>query len=460
MPHLTAAIDRRLVLKALAALPAAALAAGPLRAAEGSEAILLTMADLHSPYARLPGILAEVRSVMEAAGGRPAAMILNGDLFERGNVAALRSGASADWAFLRALSAELPVFVNLGNHETAIMDDMAWVAAAITGAGAQPIGSIVDRRTGRFFAPVSDRIGLGGIEVAMLGLASNNPFVYRQPARDTLTLLDPSAFADEVFADATGGADLPVLVSHAGVAADKTILPDLADGTLVLGAHDHLDFQHEAGATRYVHTGSWGGQLAVIGLTRGADRVETTVEMRAIAPGGGDPAIAEAIEAATSEHLTETDLAVIAERETALDLPASILLAAEAVREATEADIAFLGHTTFGAPLAAGALTRYDFDAFVRFDGDIRVAEVPGETLAKIMIRANQHRAASLDARTGDFVYAAEIDIDPAQTYRVATNGWTAINQTAYLGTEDLEFTPVEGAMLKAIVSEALAGEG
>lgn len=457
MPQLTAVIDRRLVLKSLAALPIATLAAGPLRAAEGAEAILLSMADLHSPYARLPAILAEVRAVLEATGGRPAAMILNGDLFERGNVAALRSGASADWAFLKALSAELPVFVNLGNHETAIMDDMAWAAAAIAGAGAQPIGNIVDRRTGRFFAPVSDRIGLGGIDLALLGLATNNPFVYRQPARDSLTLLDPAGFAGEVFADATGGADLPVLVSHAGVAADKAILPGLDQGALVLGAHDHLDFQHEAGATRYLHTGSWGGQLAVIGLTRGTDLIETTVEMRPIQPGGGDPALAETIEAVLSEHLTDADREVIGTRDAPLDLPASILLAADAVREAVEADIAFLGHTTFGAPLAAGPLTRYDFDAFVRFDGDIRIAEVPGERLAAIMTRANQHRAASLDARTGDFVHAAEIDIDPARTYRVATNGWTAINQAAYLGTEDLEFAAVEGAMLKAIVAEALA---
>ena len=460
MPSLTAAIDRRFVLRGLAAVPLAAGLSRPLRAAEGAEALLLVMADLHSPYARLPAILAEVRTALAAAQGRPAAMILNGDLFERGNVAALRSGASADWAFLKALSAELPVFVNLGNHETAIMDDMAGAVSALTGAGAQPVGNILDRRTGRFFAPVSDRIGLGGIEVAMLGLATNNPFVYRQPIRDTLTLLDPGAFADEAFADATGGADLPVLLSHAGVAADKAILPGLTDGTLMLGAHDHLDFRHQAGRTRYLHGGSWGGQLAVVGLRKAGDGVDMTVEMRPIAADGGDPELLDAIASVKAEHLADEDMAVIAERPAALDLPASILLAAEAVRSATEADVAFLGHTTFGAPLAAGPLTRYDFDAFIRFDGDIQVAEVPGETLARIMTRTNQHKATSLDARTGDFVHAAEIEIDPASTYRIATNGWTAMNQQSYLGTDDLVFAPVDGARLKAIVAEALAAEG
>src|SRR6056297_1994157 len=42
----------------------------------------------------------------------------------------------------------------------------------------------------------------------------------------------------------------------------------------------------------------------------------------------------------------------------------------------------------------------------------------------------------------------------PAATYRVAVNGWTAMNQGAYLGTDDLAFQPVDGLMLKAAVAE------
>lgn len=458
MPRLTAALDRRLVLRGLAALPLAAALPRPLRAAE-SAAILLAIADLHSPYARLPALLQTIRSVREQAGGRPMAMLINGDVFERGNVVATRSGAAADWAFLRAVAAEMPLVINLGNHETAILDDMGAFVARATAIGAQPIGNLVDRRTGRFFAPVSARLGLGGLDIAMLGIGTDNPFVYRPPARATLTLLDPAAFAADAFAEATGGAALPVLASHAGVAADRRILPGLPAGSVAIGAHDHLNLHHDASGVRYLHAGAWGGQLAVMHLARAGEGegVAVETEMRAIAPGGGDEALAAEIEALKAEHLTDADRAVIAERDRALDLPASIVLAAEAVRAATGADIAVLGHTTFGAPLAAGPLTKYDFDAFIRFDGDIRVADIPGGTLARIMTRANQHRAASLDARTGDFVHAAEIDIDPAATYRVATNGWTAMNQQTYLGTEGIDFRPVEGAELKAIVADALA---
>lgn len=457
MTRLNAAIDRRLVLKGMAALPVATALPRPALASDG-DAILLSIADMHSPYARLPALLTEIRAIRAEAGGRPVAMIINGDIFERGNVVATRGGAVADWAFLQAVAAEIPLVINLGNHETAILDDMSLFTARATGVGAEVIGNLVDRRTGRFFAPVSTRLGLGGMDLALLGVGTDNPFVYRQPARDTLTLLNPVSFTADAFAEATGGAALPVLVTHAGVAADKAILPSLPEGTLALGAHDHLDFQHAGAGVTYLHSGSWAGQLAVMNLTNTGEGVSVSTELRAIAPEGGDADLAALIEEQKAEHLTDEDLVVIDERSEALDLPASILLAAEAVRSATEADIAFLGHTTFGAPLAAGPLTKYDFDAFIRFDGDIRVVEVPGERLASIMTRANQHLAASLDARTGDFVHAAELDIDPSASYRVATNGWTAINQAAYLGTDDLEFQEVEGAMLKAIVADALAG--
>ncbi|MFN6979374.1 MAG: 5'-nucleotidase C-terminal domain-containing protein, partial [Gemmobacter sp.] len=424
MTRLTAAIDRRLVLRGLAALPLAAALPRALRAAAGAEAMLIALADLHSPYARLPGVLSAIDAARAAAPGVPAAVVINGDVFERGNAVALRSGGAPDWAFLAALAARGPVVWNLGNHETALVDDMAVTVARAQGLGIAVIGNIIDRRTGQFFAPVSARVGLGGMRAGFLGLAATNPFVYRAPVRDTLGLIDPVAFARDAFPAVAAAVDVPVLVSHAGVSPDKAILPGLKAGALALGAHDHLSFDHvtEAGVP-YHHGGSWGGAITVIGLAHGAaPRVSTL----AVAPGGGDEGIAESVAKAMAEHLTDEERAVIGVRDTALDLPASILLAAEAVRAAVEADIAFLGHTTFGAPLAAGPLTRYDFDAFIRFDGDIRVAAVPGDVLAQIMTRANQHRAASLDARTGDFVHAAEIAIDPSKTYRVATNGWTA----------------------------------
>lgn len=455
--RITAALSRRMVLTGIAAAPVAAALPRPLRAQDhgGAEVLAISVADLHSPYARLPQMLAEIDRIAGETG-MPLLFLVNGDVFERGNAVALRSGGAADLAFLEALAARGPVILNLGNHETALVDDMATTVARAEGMGVEVIGNLVDSRRGRFFAPVSARVNLGGMRLGALGIAATNPFVYRPPVRETLQFLDPAAFAADAFPSVSGPNDAAILMSHAGVMADRAILPGLPEGTVMVGAHDHLSFVHDEAAAPYVHGGSWGAALTLIGLAPGRRATITTAPVSPDMP--ADPALAGQIATLMDEHLTNDERAVIGETDVVRDLPASILFATEAVRAAAEADIAMLGHTTFGQPIPAGPVTRYDFDAYIRFDGDIRVAEVTGEELSRIMDRANQHLAASLDQRTGDFVHAARIDIDPSATYRLAVNGWTAMNQGAYLGTDDLEFVPVEGLQLKAVVAEALAG--
>lgn len=446
-------LDRRLVLKGgVAAL--ATLASAPFANAQtASDAVLFTISDLHAPYARLPALLDTIRT-LKAQAGVPAAMLLNGDIFERGNVVCERSGGAADWAFLSALAAEMPVIVNLGNHETAILDDVTSFVAKADQAGIRVISNLMDRRTGRFFAPIADQLGLGGMKISLSGLAATNPFVYREPVRSTLSFLDTAQFVADTFEGTAANADLNVIMSHAGVTADKTFIDTLPSGTVLQGAHDHLNLNMDVNGTRYFHGGSWGAQLGLLSLTKGSDGVATTYQTHAIAPKGGDAALEALITEQKAEHLTAEDSEVIANIPEAMDLHASILVATEALRGATDADLALIGHTTFGAPLASGPMTRYDFNAFVRFGGGVKVAQVSGETLAKMLSRANQFAATTLEGRTGDYVHVAEVDIDTSKTYRLAVNAWTAINQEPYLGTTDLVFEDVEGLELKAIIVE------
>lgn len=448
-------VSRRLVLQGLAASAVAAALPAAARAQTGGDAVLFTIADLHAPYARLPALLARLRT-LRAEAGRPAALLVNGDVFERGNTVCLKSNGAADWAFLEAVAAEMPVVLNLGNHETAVLDDMASFVARADRTGVQVISNLVDNRTGRFFAPFDARLGLGGLDVSVLGLAATNPFVYRKPVRDTLTFLDTARFVADALPGSSAGADVSLVMSHAGVSPDKTFLSTLPAGTILHGAHDHLDFDRTVEGRTYFHGASWGRRIGIVELTKGA---AATYRSEEVAPSGGDEALAALIEAMKAEHLTDADRAVVAELPRAFDLHASILLATEALRKATEADVAMLGHTTFGAPLAAGPLTRYDFDAYVRFGGGVSVASISGAQLTAMLARANQFMADSLDGMTGDYVHVAEIDVDPAKTYRLAVNDWTAQNQQAYLGTADLAFEKVEGLELKALIAEHL-GKG
>lgn len=449
-------IDRRMLLRGAASATAALTVPSVAKAQTvQGDALLFTISDLHAPYSRLPALLDTIKT-RQAETGLPSALLLNGDVFERGNVVCLRSGGAADWAFLSAVAAEMPVYINLGNHETAILDDMATFLARADQAGVRVISNLVDRRTGRFLAPVADRFGLGGIEISLLGLAATNPFVYRQPVRDTLTFLDTTQFVADAFADTSAGAAAKIIMSHAGVAADRAFLGSLPAGSLVQGAHDHLSFDTVANGVTYVHGSSWGTALGMVTLTRGSDGVGMTYQKEPIAPGGGDAALAELIAAQKAEHLTEADREVLTTLPDARDMHQSILLATEAVRQATNADLAMIGHTTFGAPLAAGPLTRYDFDAYIRFGGGLQVATVPGSRLADILQRTNQFAADTLEQRTGDYLHVAEIDIDPSRSYRLAVNGWTAMNQQSYMGTDDLEFAEIEGLELKGVVADFL----
>ena len=457
MRALSTVVSRRLVLASMGAVPAGlALSRVAFAQTEAAAVHLVSLADLHSSYRQLPRILTAVRDIKAASPETPLAIIINGDIFERGNVVALRSEAIADWTFLEALAAEAPVIVNIGNHETAIVDDLADFISRAEGLGITVIGNLVDSRTGDFFVPVSTHLELDGLKIGLLGLSVTNPFVYREVIRPTLAFIDPITFAKQNLATVFADVDVPVIVSHAGVTPDKEILGALDRPTLVIGAHDHLSFDHEQGESRYFHGGSWGSEIKLVRVHANGPRFD--IETISVDPSiEEDEALAALVSKQLETHLQAEEREVIVTRENALDLPSSILLAVEALREAADADIAMLGHTTFGQGLPEGPLTKYDFDAFVRFGGDIRIAEVSGETLTAILKLANQHQAASLDERTGDFVYANAIELTPDAKYRLAVNGWTAMNQQSYLGTSDLEFTKVEGLELKEIVRQALA---
>lgn len=132
--------------------------------------------------------------------------------------------------------------------------------------------------------------------------------------------------------------------------------------------------------------------------------------------------------------------------------------ATAALRDAVGADVALLNHTSFGSGLQAGELSLYRFNEFMRFDNDVMVAEVDSETMATIMSRANFDENTPLEARTGDFVYASPLTVEPGRTYRVVTSSWIAMdfNQLGFLGVEGIPFEKVEGVTTMGLLAESL----
>lgn len=452
--HARLLTDRRRLLTA-----AAGLAAAPwLGAASPPAPVLgrvLAMSDLHSAYERTGQLLAALAAEV-AARKVPHVIAIDGDIFEHGNVAAVRSNGEIDWAFLAALPKIAPTVVNLGNHDNDITTDLAAVVARLRELGLAVVSNIVDARTGAPYAPARADLPLGKRTLRVVGIGTNSIHTYPAASRPDLQIPVPGDWARAHLAQALAGADLALVLSHAGVGPDSEILPLLPDRTLMIGGHNHLQFQHRQGRSVYAHTGSWSNAYTAVTLR--AAGPEDAVSVPVALDGPVAPALADLIPAVLGRVLSDDDRALLGTAPAALSLGDTGRAVAAAMARAAGAEAGFIGHTTLGTGLPAGPVSRYAFDAVVRFEGKLMVAEVSRERLAGFMARANQDRPMAFADRKGDFLYAAQVAAPAGDVVRVATTDWNATNQGEYFAAKDLAFREIEGLRLKAVAAQALLG--
>jgi 5''-nucleotidase/2'',3''-cyclic phosphodiesterase and related esterases len=428
--------------------------------AQPPAALFIIVGDQHSAYGRTAQFVAHVERVRAENADVPVVVLINGDVFELGNAVAKRSAGAVDFAMIRALARRGPVVVNLGNHEPEFYD-VAESVRRLRDAGAVVVGSLVSRETSEGFAPPGATLRLGETEVVVVGVATDLIAQYRAAVRPELDLTNPAVWAREKFPAWLARAPVRVVMSHAGVRYDREIFPMAPEGTLFAGAHDHLRFVHRMGRTVYVHSGAWQGFLSIAKLRRD-ETGEMTWDVEQVAIRDDDPAdveMAEVVRAAREKHLATEDLAAVGRTRAAMAREEAAKFVARAVRKAAGVDAVLIGNTTFGDGLPAGEVTREAFDACVRFDGTICVAEVSGAELKRLLARANQNVDTPFEERRGEFQFAdgpAPAEIDAARTYRMATTDWGMKNRGRYFGREDLVFVERPELRLKAVVAEAL----
>jgi 2',3'-cyclic-nucleotide 2'-phosphodiesterase (5'-nucleotidase family) len=413
---------------------------------------VLGVSDMHSAYERTAQLLAAFETEVQSHPV-PHVIAINGDIFEHGNVVAHRSAGAVDWAFLAALPQIASTVVNLGNHDNDLTPDLAQVVARLKGLGIHVVSTIGDTRTGAGYAEPSIQIPLGARSLRIVGIATDALNTYPKTSRDLLAIPNPAEWARANLTEALAGADRVMIMSHAGVAADRDILPLAPDGALILGGHNHLLFQHRQGRSAYVHTGSWTGAYTVAEFR--SDEVVTTASNPVALDAPSSPALAGLIAATMTTHLMPTEKSVVGVGAASLSLGDTGRRIAAGMAQAAGADVGFIGHTTLGAALPAGPITRYMFDAIVRFDGKLMVAAVSQAQLNRFTTRANQDRPMALADRSGDFLYASA-DISTADQIRIVTTDWCATNQQDYFGTTDLRFEASSAATVKQAAAAAL----
>ena len=406
-----ASLSRRHLLLLLGSTAVLPMLPDAAHAQSAPAARLIILSDLHSAYERSAQLLAAVAAEL-AASPAPAAILINGDVFELGNVVATRSAGVIDWKLLEKLSRLAPTVLNIGNHEPDLINDLAQLIARARRAGLTVVSNITDKRTGAPFTQAGFQLDLGPIPVALVGIATPALTTYPKASRDQLGIPDPLEWATAILegkpaqgAACTSFSAMPV---SSPIAASCR---SCSDGSLLVGGHDHLVLEHAEGNTRYVHTGSWSSLITVVDI--GADRALSLHQVQVERDGAADAELTALIGATFAEHLSPEELAIVGISEKAQTLGESARFAAAALAAAGAGDVGFIGHTTFGTGLPSGEVTKYAFDAVVRFDGKLMRAEVDRPTLDQLIARCNQDGDIPLSARTGDFLYAA-----PVQTGR------------------------------------------
>ncbi|MEY4941577.1 MAG: hypothetical protein RIQ93_3312 [Verrucomicrobiota bacterium] len=429
-------------------------------AALRTEALLLILGDQHSAYDQVAPLVAEVDRLKAANPGVPFAVLIDGDSFEYGNVVARRSEAVIDLALFAALAKRAPTILNLGNHEPDFYDPAAAVAK-LRAVGVVVIsGNARDRNTGQPLAPASTLLRLGAHTATVVGVMTDQLSTFRLAVRPGLDLANPVVWAKENFPALLKDTGLPIVLSHAGIRADREMLPLVPAGTLFAGAHDHVRFTHrfETGV-RYFHSGSWMEFYSLAKLRRdpGGSFYWEVEQVPLDAQAPGDPALTALVGRVRAEHLTPKDTAVVGRLPRALPVAEAARFAAAAVARAAGADTAFIGNTTFGGGLPAGNVTQIEFDACVRFDGPIFTATVRGARLRELVAAANLGPEAPFERRRGEFSFAAGQleNFADEKTYRIATTDWGAKNTARYFGEPALAWQEHPTVKLKAAVRAA-----
>lgn len=426
--------------------------------------VFILMADLHSGYACTAALLAAVReAVREHEGAAPVRIVINGDIFEGGNVLAHRTAGAIDFALLDEFVRLAPVTVAIGNHDSDLFDPAEFVRQVET-RGATVVGNLVDPRTGATYGQPGQawRVAGGKRLVRLAAMGTPNLAIYPEQFRPVYAIPAPVDYARKNLAGLLEGADLRVALVHSRFTDDKAVLPCAGQPCLLHGGHEHLRFTHSAPGRLHVQSGAWSNAFAVaeVRFTAGGAemRARDVLLDRRSTP---DAALAALIQRQRAAWLKEDDLRPIGRLAAPLTLEEAVRFAGEAIRAATGAEAAFLGHTTFGDGLPAGEITPVDLAAFVRFDGGLAVATVDGETLARLILpRVNQFADFPYERRTGDFLHATPIDPKPGKSYRIAANAYatsSAAAQKAYFGTDNLPFAPVGELKLKSVIAGAIA---
>jgi len=442
---------------------AALLLVLPLGAA--AEPTKITFLHVNDVYEISPkqgqGGFAELMTLLQAerAGAQHSITTFGGDLISPSVMSGLTKGAQMI-ELMNAIGADVAV---PGNHEFDFGPDIAaqrigeakfpWLGTNVLGADGKPAAGMTDVYT----------VKAGEFTVGFFGLLA--------PETDTLSSPGPDIHFAPVAETAQAavsklqemGADVIVALTHLDMATDIALARDVKGITAILGGHDHDPAAWLAGRVPILKAGYDAHHLGVLDLSvewvesRGKKKLQVVPTWRltstaGVAPDAGIKAIVDKHNAKLDEELNvpvgkvavllDSQRASVRSKETNIGN-----LIADAMRKAVAADIAITngggirGDRTYEA---GSVLTRKDVLTELPFGNvtvllelsgaDVKAALENGVSEVEKMagrfpqvsgLTFSYDPSAPVGARI-DAVKIGGAPLDPAKTYRVATNDYMA----------------------------------
>lgn len=411
-----------------------------------ADAMIICLADLHSCYHNLPRLATAIAGIASQANGY-VVVAVNGDIFEKGNPAALRSGGAPDLAFLRRIQSFADqVVVNIGNHEGDMSNNMSEIVALLEQNNITVVSNIKTPGGNGWLAKPAHTITTPRGTIQITGIATDDLSTYPEVHRTAWEFPEARQYIQsELPQYLRTSPAVNLVMCHDGVATDKSLLESLPVNTVVLGGHDHVRFVQRSGNSVALHTGWWGERFDVVGVRFERSEAIISWQSQLITPGTPlDPVVGAAVSQAENEFLAAEEKNVVAQVPRSLSNAASMAQCVLFAKMAAGTDAACINNTTFGAPFSVGPLRLYDLLSIVRFDGPMLATTVSGIQLQQIAARANQYTLPNWNNSTGEYpVGSFPATISPSATYTLAVNAWIAANQERFLGLQGLAFAPL-----------------
>lgn len=367
--------------------------------------------------------------------------------------------------------------------------DYVWLAANMVGPDGEPIAGTEESRV----------IEVGGYRIGIFGLVSPETATLSSPGPD-IRFADPFATAEKLVAELRqAGADLVVALTHLDLAEDRELLQRVAGIDIVLGGHDHDPITFYEDGSLLVKAGHDGHYLVAVDVRlerierRGQQVVVWTPEWRYRSTAGIEPhpEIAALVARWEEKLAAELDVPVgrpSVELDTRRDTVRTAEsafgnLVADAMRISTGADVAITngGGIRGDRVYAPGTtLTRRDILTELPFGNVTVVVELTGAEI----IEALENGVARIEDKAGRFpqvsglrftydpakpagsrIVSVEIGgkpLDPARSYRVATNDYLLSGGDGYavLGRGRVIIDASAGTLMATTVMDHVAALG